>query len=172
MGPVSADVEIDVSREAAFELIADLSARPSFTDHFLEGYRLTRIEASGVGAGARFRISGPLQGTWFDTTIDEVDPAHRILEHGHGGRNNRVATTTLWELTPGPGLLSTVRVSFWTEPTNFFDRAHEALGGIAVGLERDLREALRRMRELLEDGVNADTRVAVAGGNRHATGIF
>ena len=61
MGPVSSEVEIDVPREAAFELIGDLSRRPSFTDHFLSDFHLTRIEPTGVGAGARFRIHAPLQ---------------------------------------------------------------------------------------------------------------
>src|SRR6187402_3088371 len=41
MGPVSAEIEIDVPRQRAFEAIADLSLRPAFTDHFLDGFRLT-----------------------------------------------------------------------------------------------------------------------------------
>ncbi len=56
MGPVSAEIEIDVPRERVFAAIADLARRPSFTDHFLDGFHLTRIESSGVGAGARFRL--------------------------------------------------------------------------------------------------------------------
>ena len=44
MGPVVAEIEVEATREAAFELISDLGRRPSFTDHFLTGFRLTRIE--------------------------------------------------------------------------------------------------------------------------------
>ena len=55
MGPVSAEIEIDVPRERAFEAIADLAAA-LFTDHFLSDFHLTRIESTGVGAGARFRV--------------------------------------------------------------------------------------------------------------------
>lgn len=171
MGPASAEVEIDLPRETIFELIGDLAARPSFTDHFLSGFHLTRIDSVGIGAGARFRIDAPLGGTWVDTIVDEFDAPHRIVEHGHGGRNNRVPSTTLWELTGGSGSLTRVRVSFWTEPSNPLDRAKEILTAASIWLERDLREALRRLRDLLEEGARAADRVAVAGGNRHPTGI-
>jgi uncharacterized protein YndB with AHSA1/START domain len=171
MGPVSAEVEIDAPRQVAFETIGDLAARPSFTDHFVTGFHLTRIDPAGIGAGARFRVEAPLAAFWMDTTIDEIEPPHRIVEHGRGGRSNRVPSTTLWELTEGPGALTRVRVSFWTEPAHPLDRAKEVLTASSVWLERDWREALRRLRDLLEAEAQAGDRVAVAGGNRHATGI-
>ena len=104
MGPISAEVEIDVPRERAFELIGDLAARPSFTDHFLSDFHLTRIESAGVGAGARFRVEAPLRSIWMDTTIVELEEPHRIVEHGQGGRVNRIRANTVWELTGGPRL--------------------------------------------------------------------
>ncbi|HET7574281.1 MAG TPA: SRPBCC family protein, partial [Solirubrobacterales bacterium] len=67
MGPISAEVEIDVPRERVFALLADLAARPSFTDHFLTGFHLTRLDSAGVGAGARFRAEGRLRSVWMDT---------------------------------------------------------------------------------------------------------
>ena len=103
MGPVSAEIEIDVPRRRAFEAIADLSLRPAFTDHFLSDFRLTRIEPTGVGAGARFRIAVRPRRVWMDTTIVESDAPHRLVEHGRGGRVNRIPSITLWELTEGPG---------------------------------------------------------------------
>jgi uncharacterized protein YndB with AHSA1/START domain len=171
MGPVGAEVEIDVPRQTAFETIADLALRPSFTDHFITGFHLTRIDSFGVGAGARFRIESPPGGFWVDTTIDEVEAPHRIVERGRGGRNNRIPSTTLWELTESPGSLTKVRVSFWTEPSHPLDKVKERMTASSIWLERDWREALRRLRDLLEAGSRADDRVAVAGGNRHATGI-
>jgi uncharacterized protein YndB with AHSA1/START domain len=171
MGPVSAEVEIDVPRQRVFEAIADLALRPAFTDHFLADFRLTRIESSGVGAGARFRFAVWPRAVWMDTTIAEVDGPHRLVEHGCGGRVNRIPSTTLWELTEGPGSLTKVRVSYWTEPSNPVDRALELLSGASIPYERRWREALRRLRDLLESGELGDDRVAVAGGNRHATGI-
>jgi uncharacterized protein YndB with AHSA1/START domain len=170
MGPLSAEVEIDVPRERAFEFIADLANRPSFTDHFVSGFHLTRIESRGVGAGARFRFDVPLHRVWVDTTIVEMDPPHRIVEHGCGGRGNRVPSVTVWELTEGPGSLTRVRVSYWTEPSHV-DRAKEAFVVASGRYERRWREAMRRLRDELESGASRAERVAVAGGNRYATGI-
>jgi uncharacterized protein YndB with AHSA1/START domain len=170
MGPVSAEVEIDVPRPRVFAAIADLALRPAFTDHFLEGFHLTRIASTGVGAGARFRISVWPRRVWMDTTAVESDEPFRLVEHGRGGRANRIRSTTLWELTEGPGSLTRVRVSYWTEP-GAVDRALELLSFASVPYERRWREALRRLRDKLEAGELDADRVGVAGGNAHATGI-
>jgi uncharacterized protein YndB with AHSA1/START domain len=171
MGPVSAEIEIDVPRQRAFDAIADLALRPAFTDHFLSDFHLTRIDSAGVGAGARFRFEVRPRRVWMDTTIVEVEEPHRLLEQGRGGRANRIPSTTLWELTEGPGALTTVRVSYWTEPSNPVDRALELLSAASIPYERRWREALRRLRDQLESGELDRRRLAVAGGNPHATGI-
>lgn len=171
MGPVSAEVEIDASRERAFEAICDLARRPSFTDHFVEGFRLTRIESSGVGAGARFRVKQPPRSVWMDTVIAELEPPQGVVERGRGGRGNRIPATTAWELQEGNGSLVRVRVSHWTEPASRLDRALEILTGASMRTERDWREALRRLRDQLESDRPVTEAVAVAGGNPHATGI-
>lgn len=171
MGPAGAEVEIDVPRRRAFEAICDLSRRPSFTDHFLSDFHLTRVEPAGVGAGARFRLALPPRAIWMDTAIAALEAPQRIVERGCGGRGNRIPSTTAWELLEGPGSLTRVRVSHWTEPPNPLDRALDALGFASVWQERAWREALRRLRDLLESGTGAEGRVLVAGGNPHATGI-
>ncbi len=170
MGPISAETEIDVPRERVFEALGDLALRPCFTDHFLSSFHLTRIEANGVGAGARFRVEAPLRSVWMDTTIVELDASHRIVERGQGGRANRIRTNTVWELTEGPGSLTAVRMSHWTEPGPV-DRGLEILSAASVWQERSWREALRRLRDGLESGAWEGERIAVAGGNRYATGI-
>jgi uncharacterized protein YndB with AHSA1/START domain len=171
MGPVGAELEIDQPRERIFELIADLALRPSFTDHFVSEYRLTRIDSRGVGAGARFRLSLAPRAVWMDSTIAEARPPHMLVEHGRGGRSNRIPSTTVWEILEGAGPLSKVRVAFWTEPSNPVDRVLEKLSGAEMRLERDWRQALQRLREQLESGAAPAERVSVAGGNAHATGI-
>lgn len=172
MGPVSAEVEIDAPRQRAFELIGDLSRRQSFMDHFVSDYRLTRIQASGPGAGARFRFRLPLQAVWMDTAISVFEEPLKIVEHGRGGRGDSIATTTGWELLEGPGSLTRVRVSFRTDPSRRLDRAVERLGCAAFWHRRAWRRALNRMRDLLESGeAPAERRVTVAGGNPHASGI-
>lgn len=170
MGPVSAEIEIDVPREQVFAALADLSQRPSFTDHFLTEFRLTRIDPVGVGAGARFCAPGPLRKVWMDTAILALEPPFRIIEEGCGGRTNRIPTHTVWELKEAPGDLTAVRVSHWTEPPHL-DRALELLSATSVSQARGWRQALHRLRDNLESDQPAAERIAVAGGNRYATGI-
>ena len=161
----------DVPRERAFEAIADLAGRPAFTDHFLTDFHLTRIDSAGVGAGARFRVRSPLRSVWMDTAIAELEAPHRIVEQGRGGRANRIPTTTVWELREGPGSLTRIRVSHWTEPSHPVDRVLELLAANSFWEQRGWREALRRLRDLLESDAPAAGAVALAGGNRYATGI-
>jgi len=171
MGPVSAEIEIDAPRERVFATIADLAVRPSFTDHFLADFHLTRLDSTGVGAGARFRVAAPLRSVWMDTAIAELEGPHRLVERGRGGRTNRIPATTVWELTEGAGLLTKVRLSRWTEPSNPLDRALELVAANSVWEQRGWREALRRLRDQLESDEDALAPLAVAGGNAHATGI-
>ena len=102
--------------------------------------------------------------------ITEIDFPHRITERGRGGRLNRIPTTTVWEVVEGPGNLSTVRVTFWTEPSNPLDRVRESFGRSGAA-RRGFRTALRRLRDQLEEGRAPAERIGVAGGNRHATGV-
>jgi uncharacterized protein YndB with AHSA1/START domain len=170
MGPLSAEIEIDVPREQAFAKLADLATRPSFTDHFLTDLHLTRIDGEGVGAGARFRVKAPLRKVWMDTTIIALEEPFRIVEEGRGGRANRIPNHTVWELTEAAGGLTAVRVSHWTEPGPI-DRGLELLSAGSLFQARGWREALRRLRDDLESDRPAAERIAVAGGNRYATGI-
>ena len=71
----------------------------------------------------------------------------------------------------GAGRLIEVRVSRWTEPSNPVDRALELAAANSFWEQRGWREALRRLRDRLEDEEAAPAPLAVAGGNAHATGI-
>ena len=162
MGPVSAEIAIDVPREVAFGFISDLSNRAAFTDHFISDLRLLRTEATGVGAGARFRFYAPPQALWMDSTIVELAPPHRISERGQGWRWNRIPAAIEWELTTGAGSLTTVRVTHWTKSANHLDRAKEVIGGASIWYRRDWETALRKLRDLLEG--EPASRVAASGG--------
>jgi uncharacterized protein YndB with AHSA1/START domain len=171
MNPATAEIDLDAPRSQAFEAIVDLARRPSFTAHFISGFHLTRIQSQGVGAGARFRLQLPPRTLWMDTTIVDVEEPHRVVEQGCGGRANRIPSTTVWELLEGPGSLTTVRVSYWTEPQHPFDRMLETLGGASLWYERAWRLALRKLRDQLESATPAVERIGIAGGNPHATGV-
>lgn len=170
MGPISTEIEIDAPREQVFATLVDLAARPSFTDHFLTDFHLTRIDSVGVGAGARFRVDAPLRKVWMDTAILVVEEPFRVVEEGRGGRANRIPNHTVWELTEASGGLTAVRVAHWTEPRPV-DRGLELLSAGSRWQARGWRQALRRLRENLEADQPTSDRIAVAGGNRYATGI-
>ncbi len=171
MGPISAEIEVDASREAAFELIADLGRRPNFTDHFLTDLHLTRIDARGEGAGARFRVKAPLRSPWEDTTIVALEAPFKIEERGAGGRSNRIPNRTVWEIEPGRAGMTLLRVTHWTAPTNPVDKLVESLSWGAFYQRKGWREALRRLRDIHEAEGPGGERIAIAGGNRYTTGI-
>jgi uncharacterized protein YndB with AHSA1/START domain len=171
MGPISAEIEVDASREAVFALLVDLSLRPSFTEDFLSDFHLLRLDPVGIGAGARFRLDTPFRSPWADTTIVELEEPFKVVEQGRTGRTNRIDTKMIWELTGGSGGLTKVTVTSWTKPTHPVDKAVEALSGADFFQRRGWRGALNQLREILEGERQLDDRVAVAGGNRYATGI-
>ena len=164
MGPVSAKVAIDVPREEVFEILMDLSARPSFTDHFMEGFHLLRIEPVGVGAGARFKLR---DAGWVDSVIDEVDapaPAGRArarrLPQPHPERDRVAALGDRPRRLRGPGHLldrAGARSSTRCATRKTSERR----------LGKGLKKALERLREVAESGAPPE-RIAVAGGDRIA----
>lgn len=159
--PISVTATVDAPRERVFDFICDLSNRPAWTDHFMSDYRLERIEAAGQGAAARFRIKAPRGIRHADTTIAEAERPQRVTEIGHGGRSNKITLHSVWELTEGPGAVTTVNLSFRTDPAGRGGR----------WWRRRWRKALRRLAEAVESGTPATDAMAVAGGNRQLTGI-
>ena len=99
---------------------------------------------------------------WADTTLVEVDPPYRIVEIGRAGKYNRIRVTGVYTLTPGPG--GTTRVEFRNEvePALLTDRLLEKLGA-RTWLRRQSRKALRRLRSILEEGLDRGTRATIAG---------
>lgn len=163
MRPVSATATIDAPRERVFDLLRDLSARPSFTDHFLTDLRLARVDPVGPGAGARFRVGD--DGPWMDTAIEVAERPYLVRESGRGGWLNRVPAHTVWELAEGPASGTTeLTVTFWTEPANPFDHVRE-LRGPARRLRRGFKRAAARLKQVAEAG-GAPPRVRVGGADR------
>lgn len=165
MGPVSATTSIDAPRERVHELLNDLSVRPAFTDHFIDQFRLERLDPVGVGAAARFRI--PSRGLWIETVIDETSPPHRIVESGGAGRLDHLPVHTAWELVDaGSGCEATV--TFVIETTNRFDRMSELAArfrGSEGWYRRQFSRALGRLREVAESDA-PPPRLVVAGADR------
>jgi hypothetical protein len=171
MGPISAEIEVDATREEAFKLITDLGLRPTFTDHFLTGFHLTRLDARGEGAGARFRVKAPLRSPWEDTVLVELEAPFKAVERGTGGRVNRIPNHTVWEIEPGKAGMTLVRVTHWTVPKEPIDKLVESLSWGAHFQRKGWQEAVKRLRDILEADGPGGERIAVAGGNRYTTGI-
>lgn len=163
MDPVTAHVVIDRPREEVFDYLADIANHPEFTDHFLKEWRLTRIDSSGRGAGARFRIDAPCDRFgWGDMTFIEVEPPYRIVAAGREGKFNRNKTWTTWTLTPQGGA-TRVEISTETEPALPTDRAFEALTRRRAWTRRRIGRALRRLQGILEEGVDRGQKATVGG---------
>jgi hypothetical protein len=166
VGPISLSIPVDAPRERIFDFISDLSVREGWTDHFATDYRLERIPAQGVGAGARFRVKAPAGIRYIETVIAEAERPFRIVEHGRGGRLDRIGMRLVWELAEGP--TTTVSLTFWTIPPTFFARVRE--WGHSRWWRRRWHRALRRMRELVESGAEV-RRTQAAGGDRQPSGV-
>jgi uncharacterized protein YndB with AHSA1/START domain len=164
MGPVSAEITIDAPRERVFEIIADLSNRPAFCDHFQHEFRLQRIDPVGVGAAARFHLEAPLFHFWMETAIAEIESPHLIVETGRGARIDRMPVGTAWELTEAGGGMTEARVSFWTEPSHHVDKLKDRLSPDGWHRRR-WRRALIRLRDLAEADVRIE-RLHVAGASQ------
>jgi uncharacterized protein YndB with AHSA1/START domain len=167
---VTVSIVISAPREEIFDYLQDIANHPEFTDHYLLDWHLTRIDSVGAGAGARFRVKAPgNRFSWADVTFTEVQRPHRIVEVGRTGKNNRIRTLGVYELTPASGGATRVSFTLQTMPATLSDRLIEGLGARAW-MRRKGQRAMRRLRAILEEapvqGVAPDRgrRVTVAGG--------
>jgi uncharacterized protein YndB with AHSA1/START domain len=162
--PINESVTIDRPRAEVFDYLVDIANHPEFTDHYLKDWRLTRIDSVGRGAGARFRIDAPLHRFgWSDLTFVEVEPPHRIVALGRGGKYNRIKTTAIWTLDVAPGGGTEIEYMVESEPALPTDRLVEALSGHRGWVRRKVRKALRRLQSILEENEDRGARATVAG---------
>jgi uncharacterized protein YndB with AHSA1/START domain len=162
--PFTVTTTISAPRERVFEYLADIANHAEFTDHYLVDWHLTRIDPYGSGAGARFRIKAPLNRfSWADVTIAECQPPFRIVEHGRGGKFNRIRMLGTYTLSPGPGETTRVEYTLETVPAQISDRLLDTLGGRAWS-KRQAGKAMRRLRSILEEDRGRGRRTSVAAG--------
>jgi uncharacterized protein YndB with AHSA1/START domain len=160
--PVTASITIDRPREEVFDYLVDIANHPEFSDHYLKDWRLTRIDSSGRGAGARFRVDSPFNRFgWADMTFIEVERPYRIIAAGRGGKFNRNKTFATWTLMPA-GNATKVEYTTETEPALLTDRIMEAFGA-RRWFKRGTRKALRRLQAILEENEDRGARATVGG---------
>jgi uncharacterized protein YndB with AHSA1/START domain len=162
--PFTVSTTISQPRELVFEYLADIANHAEFTDHYLVDWHLTRVDTYGAGAGARFRIKAPMNRfSWADVTIAEFQVPFRIVEHGRGGKYNRIRMVGVYTLSPGPGGSTRVQYTLETEPSQLSDKLMEALGGRSWS-RRQAAKGMRRLRSILEEGRGRGERASVESG--------
>jgi uncharacterized protein YndB with AHSA1/START domain len=162
--PVNVSVTIDRPREEVFAYLVDIANHSEFSDHYLKNWRLTRIDSVGQGAGARFKAGIPLQRfAWADITFAVVEPPHRIVAVGRGGKFNRIKTTAIWTLDVARGGGTEVEYMIESEPALPTDRLMETVSGQHGWFKRKARKAMRRLQAILEENEERGARPTVAG---------
>jgi uncharacterized protein YndB with AHSA1/START domain len=162
--PVTATVTIGRPREEVFDYLADIANLPEFSDHYMDHFRLTRVDSVGQGAGARFHLDAPLaRFSWADMTYVEVSRPYRIVAIGRGGKFNRNKTTTIFTLDPSSGGGTDLEMMTEVEPALPTDRFMEAVTGYRGWMKRNVRKSLRRLQSILEEDHDRGQRATVAG---------
>ncbi len=172
MRPITVSTVVDAPREHVFRCLADLANHAAFTDHMTSDFRLERMESSGVGAAVRFRVASslarlplmsPLASASVELVTTELEEPYLLLLEGATGRFNRVRVRVDYRLTVHSTDMTRVELTVETHPAKRIDALKESLGA-RPWLAAKLRRALRRMRELIEEGGISAGRVRVAAG--------
>jgi polyketide cyclase/dehydrase/lipid transport protein len=160
--PIESRITISAPRDQVYEFIADIANRVAWMDHFLKDFRLTRVRAHGVGAGASFKVDSPLFPLRAEYQVIEAEAPRWLVERGRIGRLGRTRGFTEWELTEAYGSTE-VTVTVWTEPGIRWDGFKESLGA-RPWLKRQLGGSLRRLRKIFEEQPDRPlARAGVAG---------
>ena len=163
MNPVSVHRHISAPREEVYDLIADVAARPAWTDHYANDYRLVSPRSVGVGAGARYRLDAPGGTRYVDFSLAEARAPRLVVEEGRTGRLGRTRWVTEYELTEAGRGVTRVEMTMWTEPENPIERVRE-LFRFRGWLRRRARKGLDRLRRILEErGEEPLARATIAG---------
>src|ERR687890_1588553 len=162
MREVTVSTIISAPREDVFDFVCDLASRPAFTDHFMDDYRLARVQPVGVGAAARFKLDFPLANEYAELTITEADRPRRIVEELRVGRRGRNRSVAVYDFTPESGGSTRVELTTYSEPATPVDRLKEL--GAAGWMRRQTKMALRRLRRIFEEpGDRPLARATIAG---------
>jgi uncharacterized protein YndB with AHSA1/START domain len=162
MREVSVSAVISAPREEVFDFVADLAARPAFTDHFMDDYRLARVQPIGVGAAARFKLDAPLANEYAELTITRADRPRQIVEEIRYGRRGRNRSVAVYDFVRESGNVTRVELSAFSEPATVVDRLKEI--GAAGWIRRKTNRALDRLRMVFEEPDRVELKRATIAG--------
>jgi uncharacterized protein YndB with AHSA1/START domain len=140
---------ISAPREDVFDFVCDLAGRPAYTDHFMDDYRLARVQPVGVGAAARFRLDAPMSNEYAELTITEADRPRRIVEEIRLGRRGRNRAVAVYDFTRESANVTRVELTTFGEPATMVDRFRQL--GAAGWMRRQTRKQLDRLRAIFEE---------------------
>ena len=163
MRAITVSRTVDAPRERVFRYLSDIANHAEFSDHYLHDFRLERLDSTGMGAAASYRLDFPLGRQWGDAAITGLEPPHRVVLEGRAGRIGRVRTRAEYRLTPAGHDMTLVEYRFETEPGTTLDRVKEALG-LRGWLRRAAGRALGRLAHVLEEGEPSAGAVRPAAG--------
>ena len=161
MREVTVSAVISAPREQIFDLVCDLAARPSFA-HFLDDYRLARVQPVGVGAAARFKLDAPLANEYAELTIIKADRPRQIVEEIRYGRRGRNRSVAVYDLTRESPNVTRVELTTFSEPATIVDRLKEI--GAAGWLRRKTKKSLDRLRMIFEEPDRVELKRATIAG--------
>jgi uncharacterized protein YndB with AHSA1/START domain len=162
MREVTVSATISAPREDVFDFVCDLAARPSFADHFMDDYRLARVQPVGVGAAARFKLDLPLANEYAELTIVRADRPRQIVEEIRVGRRGRNRSVAVYDFTRESQNVTRVELTTLSEPATVVDRLKEI--GAAGWIRRKTRKALDRLRMIFEEPDRVELkRASIAG---------
>jgi uncharacterized protein YndB with AHSA1/START domain len=142
---VTVATTISAPREQIYDFVADLAARPAFTDHYCEDYRLARANPVGKGAAARFK----LRNQYAELSIREADRPRRIVEELRVGRRGRNRAIAVYDFIHEAAGTTRVELTSYGEPATPIDRIKEF--GLAGWMRRNSKRALERLRMIFEE---------------------
>jgi uncharacterized protein YndB with AHSA1/START domain len=149
MREVTVSTIISAPREDVYDFVCDLAGRPAYTDHFMDDYRLARVQPVGVGAAARFRLGAPLANEYAELTITEADRPRRIIEEIRVGRRGRNRSVAVYDFTRESAAVTRVELTTYSEPATMVDRLRQF--GAAGWIRRQTRKSLDRLRAIFEE---------------------
>jgi uncharacterized protein YndB with AHSA1/START domain len=162
MRQVTVEAHISAPREAIFDFVADLAGRPAYTDHYLEDYRLARVNPYGEGAAARFLLRAPFSKTFAELEVTECDRPRRIVEEVRVGRLGRSRSVAVYDFTNEAGGVTHVELTTYSEPANPIEALKQL--GAPGWVRRQTKTALERLRMIFEEPpAEPLARVTIAG---------
>jgi uncharacterized protein YndB with AHSA1/START domain len=162
MREVTVSAIISAPREDVFDFVCDLAARPSYTDHFMEDYRLARVQPVGVGAAARFKLDAPLANEYAELTITKADRPRQIIEEIRVGRRGRNRSVAVYDFTRESAHVTRVELTTFSEPATLIDRFKEV--GAAGWIRRQTKKSLDRLRMIFEEPERVELKRATIAG--------